>query len=123
MRVDLHPEARSELRSGALWYGERRDGLGEEFVAAVKLADRLLDLRHRRTLRILAVVSDGCYQDIPAAQKLITTLHHAGCAVLWLRPHGLSGHTFADTTTITVADPIEAIRHIADAAVTAVENA
>ena len=35
MRVDLHPEARAELRSGALWYEERRDGLGEEFVAAV----------------------------------------------------------------------------------------
>ena len=35
MRVDLYPEARAEFRSGALWYEERRDGLGEEFVAAV----------------------------------------------------------------------------------------
>ena len=35
MRVDLHPEACAELRSAALWYEERRNGLGEEFVAAV----------------------------------------------------------------------------------------
>ena len=38
MRVDLHPEARAELRSAALWYEERRDGLGVEFVAAVDAA-------------------------------------------------------------------------------------
>ena len=35
MRVDLHPEARAEFRSGALWYEERRDGLGDEFIVAV----------------------------------------------------------------------------------------
>ena len=34
MRVDLHPEARAEVRSGALWYEERREGLGA-FVAAI----------------------------------------------------------------------------------------
>jgi hypothetical protein len=38
VRVDLHPEARAEFRSSALWYDERRDGLGEEFVAAVDAA-------------------------------------------------------------------------------------
>ena len=38
MRVDLHPEARAEFRSAALWYQERRDGLGVEFVAAVDAA-------------------------------------------------------------------------------------
>ena len=38
MRVDLHPEARAEFRSAALWYEERRDGLGVEFVAAVHAA-------------------------------------------------------------------------------------
>ena len=38
MRVDLHPEARAEFRSAALWYEERRDGLGVEFVAAVDAA-------------------------------------------------------------------------------------
>jgi hypothetical protein len=38
VRVDLHPEARVELRSAALWYEERRDGLGEEFVAAIAVA-------------------------------------------------------------------------------------
>jgi len=96
----------------------------DTFIGAVKLADQLLNLRHRSVLRMLAVVSDGELADIDPAQRLLTTLHRAGCAVLWLHPAGLSGHTFADTTTtITVADPIEAIRHIADAAVTAVENA
>ena len=72
---------------------------------------------------MLAVVSDGDLAGIDPAQRLLTTLHRAGCAVLWLHPQGLSGHTFADTTTITVADPVEAIRHIADAAVTALKSA
>ena len=72
---------------------------------------------------MLAVVSDGELSDVDPAQRLITTLHGAGCAVLWLRPQGLSGHTFADTTTITVADPVDAIGHIADAAVTALARA
>jgi hypothetical protein len=93
------------------------------FPDAVKLADQLLNLRHGRTLRMLAVVSDGDLEDIPAAQRLITTLHRSGCAVLWLRPADLGGHTFTDTTTVTVADPIEAVRHIADAATTALAQA
>ena len=38
MRVDLHPEARAELRSAALWYEERREGLGMEFIAAIDAA-------------------------------------------------------------------------------------
>ena len=35
MRVELHPEARAELRSAAVWYDEQRLGLGDEFVAEV----------------------------------------------------------------------------------------
>jgi Mg-chelatase subunit ChlD len=93
------------------------------FIDAVKLADRVLDLRHRGPLRMLAVVSDGALDDIEAGQKLITTLHRSGCTVLWLRPAGLSGHTFDHTTTLTVASPIEAIEQIAAAAITALENA
>jgi hypothetical protein len=93
------------------------------FGDAVTLADRLLDLRHGRALRLLAVVSDGDLADKPAAQKLITTLHRAGCGVLWLHPADLDNHTFTDTTTITVADPVDAVTRIADAAVTAIENA
>ncbi|KUL31429.1 VWA domain-containing protein [Actinoplanes awajinensis] len=92
------------------------------FCDAVKLADQLLGLRHARTLRLVAVVSDGDLDDKPAAQKIITTLHKAGCAVLWLHPDGYSQHTFADTTTITVADPVDAVSRIADAAVAALEN-
>lgn len=38
MRVELHPEARAEFRSAALWYGERRLGLGDEFVAEILTA-------------------------------------------------------------------------------------
>jgi len=93
------------------------------FLGAVKLADQLLNLRHHRTLRLLAVVSDGDLADIEPAQKLITTLHKTGCAVLWLRPAGLSGHTFAHTTTITVADPVEAINQITAAAIAALADA
>jgi len=69
-----------------------------------------------------AVVSDGDLDDLDPAQRLITTLHCSGCPVLWLRPDG-PGHTFADTTTVTMTDPVQAIDHIAAAAVTALENA
>lgn len=93
------------------------------FGDAVKLADQLLDLRQHGPLRMIAVVSDGALDDIDAGQKLITTLHRAGCTVLWLRPEGLSGHTFDHTTTLTVASPIDAIQQIAAAAVTTLENA
>jgi hypothetical protein len=42
VRLELHPEARAELRSAALWYDERRPGLGDEFMAAVSVAlDRI----------------------------------------------------------------------------------
>lgn len=93
------------------------------FCDAVKLADQLLDLRKRHTVRMVAVVSDGALPDKPAAQKLITVLDRAGCAVLWLRPEGITGHTFADTTTIHVADPVQAVDEICTAAVTALARA
>lgn len=42
MRLELHPEARAELRSAALWYDVRRPGLGDEFIADVSAAlDRI----------------------------------------------------------------------------------
>ena len=37
MRLELHPEARGELRSAALWYDERGTGLGDEFIVEVRL--------------------------------------------------------------------------------------
>jgi plasmid stabilization system protein ParE len=44
VRLELHPEARAELRSAALWYDERRAGLGDEFIAEVSAAlDRVGD--------------------------------------------------------------------------------
>ena len=42
MRLELHPDARAEFRSAALWYDERRTGLGDEFIAEVSAAlDRI----------------------------------------------------------------------------------
>jgi toxin ParE1/3/4 len=42
VRLELHPEARAELRRAALWYDERRPGLGDEFIAEVSAAlDRI----------------------------------------------------------------------------------
>jgi toxin ParE1/3/4 len=38
VRLELHPEARAELRSAALWYDERRSGLGDEFISEVSAA-------------------------------------------------------------------------------------
>ena len=35
MRVELHPEARAEVRAAALWYEERRPGWGDRFVERV----------------------------------------------------------------------------------------
>jgi hypothetical protein len=35
VRVELHPEARGEVRAAALWYEEQRPGLGDRFVERV----------------------------------------------------------------------------------------
>jgi toxin ParE1/3/4 len=44
VRLELHPEAQAELRSAALWYDERRPGLGDEFIAEVSATlDRIGD--------------------------------------------------------------------------------
>jgi plasmid stabilization system protein ParE len=44
VHLELHPEARAELRSAALWYDERRPGLGDEFISEVSAAlDRIAD--------------------------------------------------------------------------------
>jgi len=96
--------------------------MASRVIGAVKLADQLLNLRHRNTLRMVAVVSDGQLDNVEPAQQLISTLHRTDCAVLWLRPAGLRGHTFRDTTTIAVDDPVEAISTIAHAATTALAN-
>ena len=44
MRLELHPEARAELRSAALWYDEQRPGLGDEFISEISASlDRVRD--------------------------------------------------------------------------------
>ena len=35
MRVELHPDARAEFRSAALWYKEQRVGWSGEFIAEI----------------------------------------------------------------------------------------
>jgi toxin ParE1/3/4 len=35
VRVELHPEARAELRAASVWYDEQRAGLGEELLDEV----------------------------------------------------------------------------------------
>jgi hypothetical protein len=32
VRVELHPEARAEVRAAALWYDKQRPGLGDRFI-------------------------------------------------------------------------------------------
>jgi plasmid stabilization system protein ParE len=44
VRLELHPEAQVELRSAALWYEERRPGLGDEFLSEISASlDRVSD--------------------------------------------------------------------------------
>jgi hypothetical protein len=45
VRLELHPEARAELRSAAIWYDERRPGLGDEFISEISASlDRVRDV-------------------------------------------------------------------------------
>jgi len=42
VRVELHPEALVELRAAAVWYDERQQGLGDQFINRIgDLFDRL----------------------------------------------------------------------------------
>jgi hypothetical protein len=45
VHVELHPEARAELRAAALWYDERRPGLGDDFIAEVSsMLDKIAEV-------------------------------------------------------------------------------
>ena len=79
----------------------------DTFTHAIKLADQLLDLRRPDTTRLLGVVSDGYLTDRDAAQKLLTTLHHTGCAHPVARTRRPQRTPFTDTTTLTVNDPAD----------------
>jgi hypothetical protein len=94
----------------------------DTFTDAVKLADELLHLRRPGTSRLLVVVSDGYLTDRDAAQQLLTTLHHAGGATLWLTPDP-DAPTYQHTTRVAVTNPADAISHIADAACAAIAAA
>jgi hypothetical protein len=93
------------------------------FVGAVQQADQIVGLTSRGVVRLLAVVSDGVFEEPDAAQQAITGLHQTGCAVLWLQPADKRAVAYRHTTTITVADPTASIRHIAEAATRALATA
>ena len=38
-QVEYHPEAKSELRESGIWYDDKVDGLGLEFLLEVKNAE------------------------------------------------------------------------------------
>ena len=43
MRVEFHPEARSDLRTASLWYDEEQPGLGSDLLTAVgRAVERLV---------------------------------------------------------------------------------
>ena len=42
MRVELHPEARAEFRTAAIWYDEREAGLGDAFISDINLTLQLI---------------------------------------------------------------------------------
>lgn len=42
MRIDLHPEALAEFRTDAIWFDEREAGLGDSFIADIKLTLQLV---------------------------------------------------------------------------------
>ena len=48
MTLRLLDEAKSELRKSALWYEEKRDGLGEDFISVVECALEIIEERPRQ---------------------------------------------------------------------------
>jgi len=42
VRVELHPEARAEFRTAAIWYDEREIGLGDAFITDINLTLQLI---------------------------------------------------------------------------------
>ncbi len=52
MRVESHPEADQELRAAALWYEERRPGLGEDFLQEFDRAVRRIVAEPERWRKI-----------------------------------------------------------------------
>jgi hypothetical protein len=101
------------------------DSATHQFTEAVQLADQHVGLRSPGVVRLLVVVSDGVFGQpgIHTAQQVITGLHQAGCAVLWLQPAGRHAVAYRHTTTITVDNPAASIRHIAHAATQALAAA
>lgn len=65
MLVKLHPEARAELRSAAIWYDDRRAGLGDELVETVN-----------ETLGRLAA-APGRFPLWPSAPATVPGIHRA----------------------------------------------
>jgi plasmid stabilization system protein ParE len=65
VQVDLHPDARAELRAAALWHDERQDGLG----------DRFLERIHEALRRILEM--PAAYPVWPGTEEAVRPIRRA----------------------------------------------
>ena len=61
MRIEFHPEAAAEMLDGALFYEERVEGLGTDFLAAVEQA----------SLRIVQFPDAGPMEGFSIRKKLV----------------------------------------------------
>lgn len=86
MRVELHPDARAELRGAVLWYDEQRERLGAERWTG--LGDRTPAIRRHTLHRFPYVVAFEQHQE----RLLVLAIAHAKRRPLyWLTAH----HSFA----------------------------
>ena len=102
----------------------------EKFNKAFKALDGSLNLLHGSGVRLLVVVSDGCYTDdeIVRAKQWVRRCHEAGVGVLWM-PMGPRDHYAEDIIKGTDAvmltdtlDPAKAALEIGRAAARALEK-
>ncbi|WP_306356780.1 MULTISPECIES: hypothetical protein [unclassified Nocardia] len=96
----------------------------EAIDTAIDALDGALGLSRPENTRLLVIISDGHFEDIPrrAAQKRLDRLRASGCAVLWLTPHPRST-PLTGATVHTLTDPAAIAAAIARAAVAAVRDA
>jgi len=73
VRVELHADARAEVRSAALWYDEQRPGLGAELVSAVADAIRRMEQAPLSFPRWPDVRGEG----VPIRRALVDRFPHA----------------------------------------------
>ena len=92
----------------------------ERFCKAIDALDGALGLSRPGAARLLAIVSDGCYNpgEETGGQQRITRLVRSGCGVIILRPDTSWARAagWKDAQVITLTDPAATIEVIASAA-------